>query len=132
MGKKAELRNLEEPEMMGERAFENGGAKALQRTMQSFKAQQAKQQKAVPPCKRKRQRPTVEELLQQYLDPDAKGRNHGDTLYFPPEFYEVFQDVWRAKQKTHGRRYKKSFLLLEALFQLPEVVEELRKQGLIR
>lgn len=157
MAKKAKLENIE-PDMMGEGVFLNGGIKEMARRLKAQKAEKAQQdassvkqsdgehgpvhqkssEKLVeppPPAPKKRQkgsRPTLEELLEQYLIQGARGRNKNDTFYFSPELYEVFQDVWTKKKKQHGRGYKKSFLLIEGLFQLPEIQDELRKQKLIQ
>ena len=67
-------------------------------------------------------------LLQQYL---ASKDNTADTMYLPAALYDALVAVWYARKQQH-RGIKKSHLIIEALLQHPEIVEELRKRELLK
>ena len=67
-------------------------------------------------------------LLQQYL---ASKDNTADTMYLPPDLYDALVAVWYTR-KRQQRGIKKSHLIIEALLQHAEIVEELRKRGSLK
>jgi hypothetical protein len=131
---KAQLSNVDE-EMAGENIFQNGKLADMIRQVKKEHMPvhrggghdaNSEPVEAVP----------KKQLLSRYLTPRTKGRNKSDTVYLPPELSEVFLTVWERKRREHrrehGQRYDKSFLIIEALFLHPEILEELREQGLMK
>lgn len=54
-----------------------------------------------------------------------------DMIYLPGDLYEVFRTVWYDRKKGK-RSYKKSHLIIEALLRHPDIVEELKREGLLK
>lgn len=58
-------------------------------------------------------------------------QNITDTVYLPPELYDVFIAVWHAR-KRQQRWVKKSHLLIEALLTHEEIAQELRHREILK
>lgn len=67
-------------------------------------------------------------LLQHYVE---SAKNTADTVYLPPELYDVVITVWHQR-KRQQRGIKKSHLIIEALLSHPEIVQELRQRNLLK
>lgn len=70
-------------------------------------------------------------LLERYLDVPKGAKNITDTMYLPPELYDVFVAVWHTR-KRDNRGIKKSHLIIEALLSHPEIAQELRQRKILK
>ena len=70
-------------------------------------------------------------LLAQFLKA-KKNEVEADTFYLPNELYDAFRGVWNDRKRAVRRGYKKSHLIIEALLRHPDIVEELKRKGILK
>jgi hypothetical protein len=76
--------------------------------------------------------PMRKRRLQDHFLEAKKDDVTADTFYLPNELYDAVRVVWNARKREVKRGYKKSHLIIESLLRHPDIVEELKRSGLLK